>query len=251
MTCPHCGKEIFDNQAFCQYCGGRTGSGSPLPTTETGGRKKTAWEDRDVHGFFGGILRTIQSTLFSPTEFFRTMTVTGGLTEPLLFSLIIGMVGLMISYLWQILLQGTIQNFLPPEMSSAAGYDMFHGLGIAVMAILSPVAIILWLFIWSGIVHLCLMLVRGARQGFEATFRAVAYSHSTYLFMALPFCGGIIAAIWSIVLIIIGLKEAHEISGGKASFAELFPIFLCCGVAIMGILFLGLMAASVGALMQQ
>jgi uncharacterized membrane protein len=62
-----------------------------------------------------------------------------------------------------------------------------------------------------------------------------------------PFCGAIIASLWTIVLAIIGLKEAHGTTGGKASFAVLFPLIMCCAVAILFfLLVLGTVAASFG-----
>ncbi len=46
---------------------------------------------------------------------------------------------------------------------------------------------------------------------------------------------------------IIGLKEAHETSGGKAAAAVLFPLLFCCGLAVLAIaLFMGAVAASFG-----
>jgi len=249
MYCPHCGKEIADGQAFCQYCG----KGVAEPTQQGAGiREKTPWEARETEGFFGGLINTLKSALFTPTEFFRKMSVTGGLTDPLLYALITGMAGMMISYFWQVLLQGTIQNFMPPEFRGAAGYDMFQGLGIAVLAGLSPFMIIFGLFVAVGIIHLFLLMVKGSRHGFEGTFRVVSYSYGANIFQAIPFCGSLIALVWTIVLVIIGLKESQETSGGKAAFAALFPIVLCCAVVAIGaVLMMGVIAASVGELSPQ
>ena len=91
------------------------------------------------------------------------------------------------------------------------------------------------------------MLVFGwAKRDFEATFRAIAYSASPILFYVIPMCGGIIGIIWSIVLMIIGLKHMQKTSGGKAALTVFLPLILCCcvmiilamifGAAIMGLL---------------
>jgi hypothetical protein len=247
MFCPHCGKEIADGQEFCQYCGARVEE----PTPGAGAREKTPWEDRAAQGSFNGLLKTVKGALFGPAEFFRKMAVTGGLMDPILYALIVGMVGVIFSYLWQILFQGTIQNYLPVEMKKMPGFNIFPTLGLAVLAVLMPFMIILGLFIWSGILHVFLMMVKGTKAGFEATFRVVSYSYGTNVLNIIPFCGGIIAWVWSIVLAIIGLKEAHETSGGKAAFAVLFPFLLCCGLVVaVGLLMMGLIAASIGATAQ-
>lgn len=241
MFCPHCGKEITEGQPFCQYCGSRVEASS----ADQAGLKTTPWEDRAALGFFGGLTRTLKNSLFSPREFFRKMSVSGGLTDPLLYALIVVMAGMIVSYLWQVLLQGAMQSLLPAEMRSAAGYDLFQGVGLVVLAVMLPFAVIAFLFIEAGILHLLLMLVRGANRGFEATFRVAAYSSSAQIFMALPFCGGLVAWIWSVVLAIIGLTEAHQTSGGKASFAVLFPLVFCCGLMLAAVA-LGLFAAFTG-----
>jgi hypothetical protein len=249
MFCPHCGKEVTEGQIFCQHCGARL-AGEAASAPVPGVREKTPWEDREVRGFFGGLFKTLNETLFRPSEFFKKMSVTGGLTDPLLYALIIGMVGLMFSYLWQISLKSAMQDMMP-GMQAATGQYMFQGVGMAILAFFSPFLIILGLFVSSGILHVFLMMVKGARAGFKATFRVVAYGYSANIFLIIPFCGGLLAVVWAVVLYIIGLKEAHEITGGKAAFAVFLPLIVCCGLITIAIaLFMGAAAASLGTFMQ-
>jgi hypothetical protein len=249
MFCPHCGKEVAEGQVFCQHCGSRIVEVRE-GTISAGGREKTPWENRENTGYFGGLFRTVKGVLFSPTQFFRTMPVTGGLTDPLLFALIIGMIGLMFSYLWDILLHDSLQNFMTPEMRAATGRAAMPGGSPVFAAIITPFLLILWLFVVSGMLHLFLLLVRGAKAGFEATFRVVGYSVSLFLFLVIPFCGMFITALWAMMAVIIGLREAHETTGGKAAFAVLFPVIFCCGmITVLMVLFMGAIAASFGSLM--
>jgi hypothetical protein len=232
---------------FCQHCGARLAEAAPI----SGGREKTHWEDRESRGFLRGLFTTLNDVLFRPSVFFKKMPVTGGLTDPLLYALIIGMAGLIFSYFWQILLQGAMQEFMIPGMKAAAGRNIYGGIVIAALAFFSPFLIILGLFITSGILHVFLMLVKGARAGFEATFRVVAYGHSAYIFLVIPFCGSLLAAVWVVVLTIIGLREAHETTGGKAAFAVFLPVVVCCGLVLVAIaLFMSAAAASLGTMMQ-
>jgi len=262
MFCPHCGNEVAEGQLFCQHCGARLAEGAApamegAPAVEAapagGGREKTPWEDREAGGFFGGLFKTLNESLFHPTEFFKKMSVAGGLTDPLLYALIIGMVGVMFSYFWQILLKSALRDMMMPGMgAAAAGPQFLQGIGMAVMAFFSPFLIILGLFVSSGILHLCLMMVKGARAGYEGTFRVAAYAYSANIFLVLPFCGGLIAGLWALVLTIIGLREAHETTGGKAAFAVFLPVIVCCGlITIAVVMFMGLAAASLGGFMQQ
>lgn len=248
MFCPHCGKEVSEDQTFCQHCGLRIAEAVPAPLAEM--REKTPWEDREQQGFFGGLFKTLKQVLFSPGDFFKKMPVTGGLTDPLLYGLILGMTGALFSYFWQITLHGVMRNFMTPQMLAVSEYSPFQGVGLALLAVCIPFLIILWLFILAGMLHLCLLMVQGAKSGFEATFRVVAYGESPYLFLVLPFCGGLLAWIWSLVIILIGLQRAHETTGGKAAFAVFLPLLLCCGLVIaMAVVFMGAMAASFGSMM--
>jgi hypothetical protein len=242
MFCPHCGKEIAENQTFCQFCGGATAITATTPGT---GRSKTAWEEAATQWTFSGLVTTLKGSLFNPTEFFRMMNVTGGLTGPMLYAMIVGTTGIMLFYFWQIALRDTYPASLTSGLQGTAGVTMFTGVGMGVMAVITPFVIIAGLFLGSGMLHLLLLMVRGAKNGFEATFRVMAYAYGSNIFMAVPFCGGFIAALWNIVVVIIGLKEAHGTSGGKAAFAVLFPVILCCAFAVLfSILVLGTVAAS-------
>lgn len=247
MFCPHCGKEISEGHAFCQFCGGTIAAAVPAASP---GRAKTAWEDPSTRWTVQGLLSSLKDVLFAPANFFRAMNVTGGITDPMLFALITGMVSWMTYYFWMIVLHDPLGSYLPTK--GASDLDLFQGAGLAAAAVLAPFVLIASLFIWSGILHLLLMMVRGAKNGFEATFRVVSYSIGAYVFLMVPFCGAIISGLWTIVLAIIGLKEAHGTTGGKASFAVLFPLIMCCAmVMLFFLLILGSVAASFGTMPHQ
>ena len=235
---------------FCQYCGGRIADLIP-PVLAAGGREKTPWEDREKHGYFRGLYMTVKNVLFSPSDFYKRMMVSGGITDPLLYGLIIGMIGLISLNFWDILLHHAFQSFMTPEMKAAAGHAMFQGLGSAGTALMTPFAFILILFIISGMLHVFLWMARGAASGFEATFRVVGYSVSPFLFMVIPYFGFPISLFWVVALVIIGLRDAHGITGGRAAFAVFLPFILFCGLmALFAILFIGALTASCGALMR-
>ncbi|MDA8099025.1 MAG: YIP1 family protein [Nitrospiraceae bacterium] len=243
MFCPHCGKEVNEGQTFCHHCGARIAQLSgPADTVRTG----PAWEDRENRGFFRALGATIRESLFAPTEFFRTMKVAGGFSDPLLYAIITGMTGIMLSFFWQAILRDQLQTFLPQDVQAV---DTIGTAGMAVLAVFTPFFLVMGLFVWAGGLHLLLLMVRGAKNGFEATFRVAAYSAGSLLFLVLPFCGGLFAVISSLVVTIIGLKGAHGIGGGKAAFAVFFPLILCCALSVLAVaMFISAVAASLGAL---
>ena len=247
MFCPHCGKETSEGQAFCPHCGLRLAEPLPAPSGE---RIRPRWEDRENSGFFPGLFKTLKDVLFTPSDFFRKMAVTGGLTEPLLFALIVGMTGLLFLYLWDILFYDSLHNFVISEFRAASERGMLRDYGFSYFSVLTPFSLIVALFLASGSLHLLLLMVRGAKGGFEATFRVVCYSISPLVFLVMPVCGMPITSLWIITLAIIGLKEAHETSGGKAAVAVLFPfIFFCSIITMTIVIFMGALAASFGGMM--
>jgi hypothetical protein len=189
------------------------------------------WEHREQLGIFKAYFDTVSMVLTKPGEAFAMMKTEGDMMGPMLFALIGGSAGLIVSFLLQIALQsigvmGSVQNPIA---------DMFGmGIGILLFIVLVPVMMIVGMFLGSGILHLCLMIVGGAKKPFETTFRVVCFSSgSTYLLSMIPFCGGMIAGVWNIVLECIGLARAHEIDTGKAVMAVLLPVIVCCGVALL------------------
>ena len=79
MFCQHCGNEIVEGQIFCQHCGTRLVAEDYVSsvTPADAGRSKTPWEDRAATGFINGLYKTVNQVLFSPSDFFKKMPVTG------------------------------------------------------------------------------------------------------------------------------------------------------------------------------
>jgi len=106
---------------------------------------------------------------------------------------------------------------------------------------LAPIITIVAVFVEAAILHLMLMLVGGANRGFEATARVCAYAQASQLAQAIPFCGALIALVWSLILLILGLSTAHQISRGKAAVAVILPVVLCCAF-LVAMTFFGVLA---------
>jgi hypothetical protein len=200
------------------------GSGSGLP-----------WEHRGQLGFLKAYFDTVSMVLLKPGEAFAMMKTEGDMMGPLLFALIGGSAGIIVSVLLQLALHSI--GFMADRQSAMFGMGVV-GIWSLAYIILAPVFVIIGVFIGSGILHLCLMIVGGAKKSFETTFRVVCFSSgSTYLLSMVPFCGGMIAGVWNIVVEIIGLACAHETDTGKAALAVLLPIIVCCGgLILLGIL---------------
>jgi hypothetical protein len=178
----------------------------------------------------GGLVATVKMFVTDPTTAFRRMSLTMGIFRPLVYGILLAWVGKAVAYLFGLVFQASILGFLSQiegmnEVIPAA----FLGMGIGVFSlVIAPVFIVIGIFIYSLIVHLFLMMVGGDQSGFGATFRVLCYSNTSQLAQVVPIAGGMIAFIWSLILGIIGLTEAHRTTTGKAVAAVLLPIVACC-----------------------
>jgi hypothetical protein len=194
-------------------------------------RSGLPWEHRQERGFFNAFIETLVMVLTKPGEAFTAMKREGGLGGPLIYALIGGCVGGVVSFLFSLGLQ-SVGLFADHHdtFSTMAGM----GVGSAAFIILLPLFIIIGLFIGSAIVHLCLMIVGGAKQSFETTFRVLAFSQgSTGPLQMVPVCGGFIALVWGLVCNCIGLARAHETDTGRAVLAIFLPLIVCCGGGLL------------------
>lgn len=210
-------------------------------TDEQPRRERTGppWENKEQLGFFTAIWETIKGVLINPTQTFTEMKTEGGIGKPILYAIILGSIGGVIGVVWQGLMS-TLSFVATQEIAKYAANFVY----LVLLAIFMPLIVAVGLFISSGIAHICLIIVGGANKGFETTFRVFAYTNgSVALFQIIPFCGGIVGGIWGLVCNIIGLKEAHETTTGKAVLAILLPtifFIFCCGGALLLIVLLGI-----------
>ena len=102
---------------------------------------------------------------------------------------------------------------------------------------LAPIGAAIGLFIGAGILHLLVMLVIGSRSaGFAGTFRVSAYSSVTSLVSWIPVIGWI-ASLYGIYLAIVGLREVHNTTTGKAAVVVLIPaLIVLCLILVLVVL---------------
>jgi len=250
--CPHCGAFYDGPPSGADFQSGFTASsGNQQEASSAGAAKRyTPWENRARYGFAGGLYETWKESVFNPTKFYGRMPLKGGIGNPLLYGLILGLFGTVFSLLYQ---QFFSQLFDPsswyPQIGS--GFDrealewsrQIESISFLFLALISPVFIALWLFIASGLLHLVLMIFGWKKEDFEATFRVVSYSEGASFFAVVPIIGGFVSVVWQLVLAAIGLKEVHQLTTGKAVFVVLAPLILCC-LCCCG--FFGMLAAFAG-----
>ncbi len=183
-----------------------------------------------VESFVG----TVRDLVTRPVDFFRGIARRGDFVNPLTFALVCAMIS------------AAIGGFLGVLYATVGIGDTGVGgaMGALVASLfLTPIISAIALFIGAGILHLLVALVvKPANSGFEATFRVVSYSNVGQLVGWVPVVGPLVAAVASIVLSVIGVREVHETTTGKAALVVLIP-------AAVGLLIALLLIALVGAVL--
>lgn len=171
-----------------------------------------------VQSFIG----TVQRIVLQPVDFFRGIRPHGDFVNPLIFAVI--------CYEVAAILGGIIAVAL-----GAQGFG-----GLLVNIILAPIGVVIGLFIGAGIFHLLVMLVVGSpNAGFEGTFRVGAYITVTQLvawLSAIPILGilvGILLFFYSLFLGVVGIREMHSTTTGKAALVVLIPVVVLGGLALI------------------
>jgi hypothetical protein len=247
IVCPQCGfsKNIPEERlspgvkwATCPRCSNRFELSArpgiaPAPPKQDEPPPRTAppWERRPDLGFPSAFYTTFKSALFSPRALFSAMHFRAGVRDPLAFGLLCGVLGNMGGRFWDFLFfSGILQSYI----------HIGHiGMGAAfvIVLLLCIPWVLLLMAITSLILHGCLLLVRGGGNGFEATFRVIAYSQAAQILSFVPFLGGMATVVWILVTQMIGLKEIHGTSYGRIVLASLIPLFLLvCGLVFAVVL---------------
>jgi hypothetical protein len=198
------------------------------------------WDQRQEKGLFNAFIETLQLVLSKPTAAFTAMRREGGLGEPLLYAIIGGTFGAVFAIIYNFLLR----SFALFGTREGPFAHAFSGIAVIFLLILTPIIVAIGVFIGSAILHLCLMIVGGAKQSFETTFRTICFAGgSVNPLLVIPFCGGLIVFIWKIILYCIGLARTHETETGRAVVAVLLPIIVCCGGGLLLAMMFGVLGA--------
>jgi hypothetical protein len=204
------------------------GFASYQPTHDTAGlRLGLPWDTE--RRTFGCWFRTVRIILGMPNQAFLMMHQHGGLGPPIRYS-IYG-IGMPAAAAMVLAIPILLVVFFGVGPNSDNLGELVLGIsGILLFAIVYVlVAATVGNLITSAILHVSLMLVGGARQPFETTFRVTSYVYGSLMALTvLPYIG-CVAQIWLIVLLIIGLAKAHDTTTGKAVLAVLLPVAVCIG----------------------
>jgi hypothetical protein len=151
--------------------------------------------------------------LFSnPVGFFESVRETS-IGPSLILFVIIGIIMAGVSFVFTL--------FISRAFLSGGLLLLFSGIFFLVFFVMGVIGT----FVYSGITHLVVKGLHG-EQGYSKTYNAVTYSLIPYLVLAVVPYIGFLGIVYSIILMIFGLSEYHNISKGKAAIAALVPFII-------------------------
>ena len=103
-----------------------------------------------------------------------------------------------------------------------------------VSLLLTPLSTVIGVFVMAALSHPIARRL-GGQGSFEATFRVIAYGSAAKVLAIVPGLGAMLAFVGGLVLVAIGMRRAHGISGGKAFMVASWwiPVALLGGLILM------------------
>jgi NADH:ubiquinone oxidoreductase subunit K/DNA-directed RNA polymerase subunit RPC12/RpoP len=227
--------------------GGPPSQGGGWGGPPSDGGLPSPFADRARLGFVSGFLETWKLVATQPERFFARVRTDQTWTA-ILFGVIASTIGTLFSSIYAyfssqqalVAIQQMVEKMPEEQAKFVRMYaHALTGNALVAQVILAPVLTFIGIYVAAGIVHLVLLLLKGGQRGFDATLTAVAYTTGLALLFAVPACGSLIAGVWELVVLVIGLGAIQRCGSGKAAAAVLAPLALacvcCCGLAGAGV----------------
>ncbi len=219
-ACPHCGFDTGEGATTCPLCGSRTGS-----STVAGGSAARAGADRGVAGpavgwedprgtFPSNLVGTWRASLFEPAAFFRGLPYGAPLARPVLYYLIVSVTSAFFVLLWQ-----SVSDSLFPSMALGSSE-----VGPLVQFFFEPFGALILLGVGTLVLHALALVLAAEPRGIGATLRVFCYAWGPSVFTIVPILGPIVGFVWSVVLLVVGVREAHRTTGVRAAVIVVTPI---------------------------
>ena len=199
------------------------------------GVRSTPGGDYDLSNPLESFADIVRRVVLQPVGFFAGLPRSGSLLNPLIFALICTEISAILGGILRLAGVGegfvTGYGFQVPE-----NQDFGEFIGSVIFA---PIGGAIGVFVVAGIAHLVVRLVVGAtNSGFGATFRVASYASVTSLVSWVPIVGWLLG-LYGIYLSVVGIREMHETTTGKAVLVVLIPAIVVVVLALLGVLVAG------------
>lgn len=184
------------------------------PAAHDIGPPKFPWPPAAAESVFDAWGRTWKGASLAPRHFFASLPPDGSRGAAILYYLSIGIPVAGAELFWTMVRGGS-------DEATATGLGQWAPL---IDFLVSPIYLMVSLILSAGAVHLMLKLFGGTGGEYGLTMRVFAYAYSPQILGIVPVAGSIAGFIWMVVVAIIGVREAHRTTNGRAVAAILIPL---------------------------
>jgi hypothetical protein len=186
----------------------------------------------------GSFVDVVRRVVLQPAQFFAAIPRSGPLLNPLVFAVICIEISALLSAL--LVLAGVQENpGFNPNPQNALPSVFTPGSALASI-IVAPIAGAIGLLIAAAIQQLLVRLIVGANNsGFGSTFRVASYTQVTGLVNWIPIVGPLLS-LYGLYLAIVGIREAHGTTMGKAALVILIPFAVVLVIALIVLIVAGI-----------
>jgi len=181
------------------------------------------WEKRDVAGFFGTLWLTITAMIRNPIQVFAVMRRTGEMNSALQYSVLLQVLGTVISLAISMLVTGR-SEIIPVWMYEFLGSDYNWGT-IFIMSL--PLMAILEQFFKPLFLNLAFGMIGQSQTSYSTIFRITAYANGTAAaWMLIPGIGGLVYIGFNFYLMLVGFRTIYSTRNGQFLGAIILAVFL-------------------------
>ena len=175
----------------------------------------------DLSNPLNSFLDVVRRVVLHPVAFFAAIPRRGSLLGPLIFAVICVEISAILGWLLVLAQVQRSPGFNPNPQNALP--SIFAPESAVASILFAPIGAAIGLFVAAAIQQLLVRLIVGARNsGFGATFRVASYTQVTSLVNWIPIVVPLVA-LYGLYLSIVGIREVHGTTTGKAALVILIP----------------------------
>jgi hypothetical protein len=206
--------------------------------------RSASGEGFDLSNPANSFVDVARRVVLQPVRFFGGLPRDQNLLNPLVFALVCIVVSAILSGL--LVLLGVQQNpgFNPNPQNAIP--STFAPTSALASILFAPIGGAIGIFVAAAIQQLLVRLVVGENnQGFASTFKVASYTQVTALVNWVPIIGPLVA-LYGLYLSIMGIREIHGTTTGKAALVVLIPFLVVLVVAVIALAWVGFTLSNQG-----
>lgn len=173
------------------------------------------------------IIETAKGFLLQPVQAFQKARRIE-LGDAIKYFIILLIINAILTVIVDLIMGSAILSAINQTMGQFGMGEIFlaETIGVAIGAIVLVIVSLIMVFIIGGWLHLFVYLL-GGKKGYLETVKALIFGSTPYMLIGwIPLIGVIIGGIWSLILSILGIRELHQISTGRAAGAVILAAII-------------------------